>query len=59
MAKIVSVVTTDRNKVGGGAPIFYAEDREELQRIAHLLEKIMDCAAHSIDKDLFLIVDRH
>ncbi|QJD82402.1 capping complex subunit for YIEGIA [Cohnella herbarum] len=58
MAKIVGVVTTNRQKVGGGSPIFFANDREELQKIAHLLEKIMDCAAHLIDEDLFIIVKR-
>jgi hypothetical protein len=53
------VVTTDRENVGGGAPIFYAANREQLQTIAHLLEKILDSAAHEMNEDLFIIVDRH
>ena len=59
MAKIVGIVTTDHGNVGGGAPIFYATDQEHLQTISHLLEKVLDCAAHEVDKGLFIIVDRH
>lgn len=59
MAKIVSVITTDKGIVGGGAPIFYAKDREDLQKISHLLEKVLDSAAHEVHVDLFILVDRH
>jgi len=59
VAKIVGIVTTRRNGVDGGAPIFYAENLEQLQQTAFLLEKILDCAAHSIDEDLFILVDRN
>ncbi|TVY04550.1 capping complex subunit for YIEGIA [Cohnella terricola] len=57
MAKIVGVVTTKREYVGGGAPIIFARDEAHLQMIAHLLEKVMDCSAHSVDEELFIIVD--
>jgi len=59
MARIVGIVTTQRERVGGGAPIFFARDRGQLQQVAHLLEKVMDCAAHTIDEDLFIIVERN
>jgi hypothetical protein len=59
VAKLVSVITTDKGNVGGGAPIFYAKDREDLQKVSHLLEKVLDCAAHEVHEDLFIIVDRH
>jgi hypothetical protein len=59
MARLVSVITTDKEIVGGGAPIFYAKDREDLQKVSHLLEKVLDCAAHEVHEDLFIIVDRH
>ena len=59
MVKIISVVTTKENNIGGGAPIFYTNNREELQEVAHLLEKVMDCAAHEVNEDLYIIVDRH
>lgn len=58
MARIVGIVTTIREYVGGGAPIVYAKNREHLESVAHLMEKILDCAAHSIDEDLFIIVAR-
>lgn len=59
MANIVGVVTTNKESVGGGAPIFVAGNREELQRIAHLLEKILDCAVHEVHEDLFVVVNRN
>lgn len=59
MAKIAAVVTTSREEVGGGAPIFIARDRAELERIAFLLEKLLDCAAHEAGETLYVIVDRH
>lgn len=58
MANIVGVVTTIQGSVAGGAPIFYAKERDELQRIAHLLEKVLDCAVHEVNEDLFIIVNR-
>lgn len=59
MAKIIGVVTTDRNSVAGGAPIFFAKDSEDLQKVSHILEKVLDCGAHQVHEDLFIIVDRH
>jgi hypothetical protein len=59
VAKIVGIITTDQGSVGGGAPIFFTKNREDMQKIAHLLEKLMDCAAHEVHKDLFIVVDRH
>lgn len=58
MARIVGIVTTIREYVGGGAPIVFAKDREHLETVAQLLEKILDCAAHAIDEDLMIIVAR-
>lgn len=57
MAKIAGVVTTNQNSVAGGAPIFYVKDREDLQKLAHLLEKLLDCGAHQLHEDLFVLVD--
>jgi hypothetical protein len=59
LAKIAGVITTDHKNVGGGSPIFYVGDREDLQKVAHLLEKILDCAVHEVNEDLFILVDRH
>ncbi|WP_123040822.1 capping complex subunit for YIEGIA [Cohnella candidum] len=57
MAKIVAVVTTQRDEVGGGAPIFVAKDAEKMKKTAFLLEKMLDCAAHELSESLYLIVD--
>lgn len=57
-AKIVGVVTSDRSRAGGGAPIFYADAEEEAQRKAFILEKILNCAAHELAPGLFVLVDR-
>jgi HD superfamily phosphohydrolase YqeK len=59
MAKIAAVVTLNRADVSGGAPIFYAADKDELERTAMLLEKMLDCAAHQLNEHLFVIVDHH
>jgi hypothetical protein len=59
LAKIVAVVTTTKDEVAGGAPIFIASDRQHLERTAFLLEKLLDCSAHELYETLFVIVDRH
>jgi hypothetical protein len=59
VGKIIGIVTTDKASVAGGAPIFHAVDRESLQKVANMLEKVLDCAAHEVHEDLFIIVDRN
>ncbi|BCJ85368.1 capping complex subunit for YIEGIA [Effusibacillus dendaii] len=55
---ILAVITTSRDKVGGGSPIFYAVDEQELQSLSFTLEKILDGIAHEVNPNLFIIV-RH
>lgn len=55
---ILAVVTVDREKVGGGAPIFFAETEEDMQKVAFLLEKILDGMAHDLKNGTMIIV-RH
>ncbi|MBW5446659.1 hypothetical protein GE107_11365 [Cohnella sp. CFH 77786] len=59
MAKIVAVVTTAKDEVGGGAPIFIQPDPERMKKTAFLLEKLLDAAAHELNETVYLIVDRH
>ncbi|RUS48156.1 hypothetical protein [Cohnella sp. AR92] len=59
MAKIVAVVTSKPEKVGGGLPVFHAEDQKEAEGLAHLMEKILDAAAHRLEDHLYILVDRH
>jgi len=56
--KIVAIVTTQKERVAGGAPIFVAGDQEELQQTAFLLEKVLDAMAHQLNEQTLIIV-RH
>lgn len=55
---IVAVVTTSRDEVGGGVPIFYCNSKEQLQYIAFTLEKCLDASVHEITPSV-LILARH
>lgn len=56
---ILAVVTTNRKAVApGGAPVFFAENASEMQRLAFLLEKILDGTAHDLEIGIIIIV-RH
>lgn len=59
MANIVAVVSMKAESVGGGLPIFVVPEREEQERIAFLLEKIMDAAAHDLKNGTIILVNRH
>lgn len=53
---IVAIVTTDINRVAGGAPTFRCVDRNELQEMSWLLQKILDAAAHELNADTMILV---
>ncbi|GLH65172.1 MULTISPECIES: hypothetical protein [Bacillaceae] len=53
---ILAVITTNAQKVAGGAPIFTCETKEEMERIAANLEAILDGIAHELAEELFIIV---
>lgn len=56
---ILAVVTTSGKGVdGGGAPVFYTENDEQLQEISFALEKILDGMAHELPNGMMVIV-RH
>ncbi|NBD22602.1 capping complex subunit for YIEGIA [Paenibacillus glycinis] len=57
MAKIVAIVTSDQDRVGGGAPIFVEPDKEKRESTAFLLEKILDAIAHDMKDGNFILVD--
>ncbi|PYI54955.1 capping complex subunit for YIEGIA [Paenibacillus flagellatus] len=57
MGKILAVVSTNRERVGGGAPIFIVETEEERQDVAFLLEKILDASAHDLKNGSMILVD--
>ncbi|GAA4844006.1 hypothetical protein GCM10023310_22450 [Paenibacillus vulneris] len=57
MAKIVAIVTSDREQVAGGAPIFITKDADEQQKVAFKLEKILDAMAHDLENGTMILVD--
>ncbi|WP_141501036.1 capping complex subunit for YIEGIA [Paenibacillus luteus] len=57
MAEIVAVVSTKPHSVGGGAPIFIAENLEKLQETSFLLEKILDASAHDLKNGTIILVN--
>jgi len=58
LSSILAVITLNKDRVGGGAPIFYCSDHQEQQQIAFLLEKILDGMVHEVTADTLVIV-RH
>lgn len=56
MGNIVAVVTLDRQKVGGGAPIFIAETTDEFQKLSFRLEKILNATAHDMQNGTMILV---
>ncbi|TVY11596.1 capping complex subunit for YIEGIA [Paenibacillus cremeus] len=57
MGKIVAVVSMDKEKVAGGAPIFIVESPKEQQEVAFRLEKILDAATHDLLNGTLILVD--
>lgn len=55
---IVAVVTTAKDKVGGGAPIFYATSKEEMDKLALYLAKMTKGMVHDLENGVYVIV-RH
>lgn len=56
--QILAVIAVEPAKVGGGAPIFYAKNREELAEIALLISRVFGAAVHDLHNDVLIIV-RH
>lgn len=53
----LAVITTDKNlQVGGGCPIFYASDNDDLQEKAMLMSKCVGGMVHAISDNILIIV---
>ncbi|MDF2813994.1 MAG: hypothetical protein K0Q81_194 [Paenibacillus sp.] len=59
MSGIMAIITLHRELVAGGAPIFVVSDAAEQQRMAFLLEKILDGSAHDLKNGNLIIVKHH
>jgi hypothetical protein len=57
-SRILAVVTTKRESVAGGAPIFVTDNKEQLQQTAFILEKVLDAMVHELNEETLIIV-RH
>lgn len=57
MAKIVAVVALDGHVQSGGAPAFIVDSKEEQEKMAFTLEKIMDATVHDLGSGLYILVD--
>jgi hypothetical protein len=56
MSTIIAVVSIDRERIAGGAPIFITDTADEQQKVAFKLEKILDATAHDLQNGTFILV---
>lgn len=56
--EILAVVSMESTKVGGGAPIFYAQDQDQLFKLAALLASALNAAVHDLQNGALIII-RH
>lgn len=54
----MAVITVNKERIAGGAPIFIESTHESMQQTAFTLEKILDAMVHEVSKDTLIIV-RH
>lgn len=58
MGKIVAIVTTRKDEVaGGGAPVFAVGRATDAEKLAFVLEKVLDCPVARISDHHFVLVD--
>lgn len=55
---IVAAVTIAPDTVGGDMPVLFAQDREDLERLASLLSNIMHATVHDLGNGTVLVVQR-
>ena len=54
---ILAVITLDPALVGpGGAPVFYARDRAEQDRIATYLARVTSGVVHDLENGVYILV---
>lgn len=59
-SNILAIITTKnkRDKVGGGVPIFYADNDKEMDEISSLIARITLAMVHDLENGIKIIV-RH
>ncbi|MCL5290498.1 MAG: hypothetical protein M1489_05655 [Firmicutes bacterium] len=58
VGSILAVITLNMDQVSGGAPIFFARDEEERERMARYLGRILDAMVHDLENGTYIVV-RH
>ncbi len=54
---ILAVITVERDKIAtGGAPVFYATDKEEQEKIAIYLARITEGVVHDLENGVYILV---
>ncbi|NPV52324.1 MAG: hypothetical protein HPY71_02230 [Firmicutes bacterium] len=53
---VLAVVTVNKEKVAGQAPVFYASDEAEMERIAIYLSRITGGIVHDLENGVYIIV---
>lgn len=54
--RILALITLDKSRVGGGAPIFVASDREEQEKVAWSIAKTLDAMVHDLENGSYIII---
>ncbi|HHX02286.1 MAG TPA: hypothetical protein GX739_06420 [Firmicutes bacterium] len=54
--QVLAVITTDRDRVGGSAPIFYVDSFSELEKVAVYLSRVFMAAVHDLGHGVYIIV---
>ncbi|SHH11934.1 capping complex subunit for YIEGIA [Tepidibacter thalassicus] len=53
---ILAIVTVDKKMVSNTVPIFYVDNRDELERRSLIISKCMRGMVHDVENDTFIIV---
>lgn len=54
--RVLAVITSDSSKVGGGAPIFFAQNQEEAETLGAMVSAIFGAAVHDLNNGVLIIV---
>ena len=52
---LLAAVTTKKEKVAGGIPIFLAQDKEEMEKISRLMSRLFKAMVHDLENDVWVI----
>ncbi|MDD4335660.1 MAG: hypothetical protein PHY77_08660 [Desulfotomaculaceae bacterium] len=57
-SNILAVIALNKELVSGGAPIFFARNEEEMEKVAGYLSKILNAMVHDLGNGSYIVV-RH